>query len=80
MNVIPFIADSAADAVAQIRERLGPQAVVLNVRRLPAAGLSRLWQKPRIEVLACVPELAAKARGGGRLRHPAAAGTHTVFF
>ena len=29
---------------------------MLNVRRLPAEGLARLWQKPRIEVLAHVPE------------------------
>ena len=33
--VIPFIADSAADAVAQIRAKLGPDAVVVNVRQLP---------------------------------------------
>lgn len=51
-----FIAGSTAEAVAQIRAQLGPDAVVLNVRRLPAAGLARLWQKPRIEVLATVPE------------------------
>ncbi len=55
MNLIPFTADSAADALAQIRARLGPDAVVLNVRRLPASGLSRLWSRPKIEVLACVP-------------------------
>lgn len=51
-----FIAGSAAEAVAQIREQLGGEAVVLNVRQVPAAGLSRLWQKPRIEVTAAVPE------------------------
>lgn len=50
-----FLAASVADAVTQIRETLGPTAVVLNVRRLPAEGLARLWQKPRIEVLAHVP-------------------------
>jgi flagellar biosynthesis protein FlhF len=54
-----FIAESAADAVAQIRETLGPEAVVLNVRRPPASGLARLWQKPRIEVIAHVPEKPA---------------------
>ncbi len=52
-----FIAGSAAEAVAQIREQLGPEAVVLNVRQLPAPGLSRLWQKARIEVTAAVPDL-----------------------
>jgi hypothetical protein len=29
---------------------------VLNVRKLPASGLARLWQRPRIEVLARAPE------------------------
>ena len=35
--------------------------MVLNVRQLPAEGFSRLWQKPRIEVLACLPENPASA-------------------
>lgn len=56
MQVHTFLAESVADAVTQIRETLGPDAVVINVRRLPAEGLARLWQKPRIEVLAHVPE------------------------
>ncbi len=58
MQVHTFLAESVADAVAQIRDTLGPEAVVLNVRRLPVEGLARLWQKPRIEVLAHVPETA----------------------
>jgi flagellar biosynthesis protein FlhF len=56
MQPVPFIAASAEEAVAQIREKLGPDAVVLNVRPLPANGLARLWQKPMIEVLAHRPE------------------------
>lgn len=42
--------------MAQIRARLGPEAVVLHVRPLPANGLARLWQKPMIEVLAHLPQ------------------------
>lgn len=61
MKLHTFIADSAADAVAQIRAQLGPEAVVLNVRQPPVEGFARLWQKPRIEVLACVPEPAPPA-------------------
>lgn len=61
MQVHTFLAESVADAVTQIRETLGQEAVVLNVRRLPAEGLARLWQKPRIEVLAHVPEKPAIA-------------------
>ena len=59
MQPIPFTAASAEEALTQIRARLGPEAVVLNVRRLPMNGLARLWQKPSIEVLAYKPEAPA---------------------
>lgn len=55
-RTVPFIADSAADAVAKIRAELGPKAIIVGVRKLPAEGLSRLWSKPRIEVLARLPQ------------------------
>jgi flagellar biosynthesis protein FlhF len=61
MHPIPFTAASAEEAVAQIRAKLGPEAVVLNVRQLPQNGLARLWQKPLIEVLAYLPEAPAPA-------------------
>jgi flagellar biosynthesis protein FlhF len=57
MRLVPFIAESAAAALAQIHEQLGPDAVVVSVRRLPAGGLSRLWHHSgNIEVVACVSE------------------------
>ena len=59
MQVHSFIAESAPDAGAQIRAHLGPEAVVLNVRRLAGEGLARLWQRPRIEVLAYKPDAPA---------------------
>ena len=59
MEPTSFIAASAEEAVAQIRAKFGPEAVVLNVRRLPPNGMARLWQKPMIEVLACKPEAPA---------------------
>lgn len=52
MKIYQFIAENAAQAVEQIRQQLGPRAVVLSIRQLPAEGISRLWSKPRIEVLA----------------------------
>lgn len=54
MLVHTFIVDSAAEAVGLIRAKLGPDAVVLNVRKLPAEGVSRWLKKPRLEVLAAV--------------------------
>jgi len=56
-----FIAESAADAIAQIRDQLGPEAVVLSVKQRPATGLGRLFQRRRIEVTACVPDKPAPA-------------------
>lgn len=56
MKVYTFIAESAADAVTQIRSQLGTEAVVLNVRPLSGGGLARIWQKSRIEVMACLPD------------------------
>ena len=61
VQVIPFVAATAEDAVAQIRTRLGPDAVVVNVRQLPADGLAKLWKAPRIEVLAYKPDAKAAA-------------------
>jgi flagellar biosynthesis protein FlhF len=52
VKIYQFIAENAAQAVEQIRQQLGPRAVVLNIRQLPAEGISRLWSRPRIEVLA----------------------------
>ena len=63
MEVKTFTARSAPLAVAQIRERLGPEAVVLNIRRVRAKGISGLLQKTNVEVLACVPEPAKPNTG-----------------
>ncbi len=57
MKLVPFIADNANAALAQIQEQLGPQAVVLSVRKLPVSVISRLWQRVgQIEVMAGVPD------------------------
>src|SRR5215469_7069376 len=57
MKSSAFIADSANDAVRLVQENLGPDAVILNVRKLPANGFARLLNRPgQIEVTATVPE------------------------
>jgi flagellar biosynthesis GTPase FlhF len=57
MKLIPFVAKNADAALAQIHEQLGSDAVVVSVRRLPAYGISRLWQHTgNIEVVACVAD------------------------
>ncbi len=55
MKIQPFVAENAAAALAQIHEQLGPDAVVLSLRRLPAHGVEWLWnRKGHVEVLAAV--------------------------
>ncbi len=57
MEVLQFIAPNAAAALAQIHQQLGPEAVVLSVRPLPAQGVARFLPKQsRIEVLAGLPD------------------------
>lgn len=47
-----FSVRSADEAVALIREKLGPDARVLSVRSVEAKGLKKLFRSPRLEVIA----------------------------
>lgn len=51
-----FIVRSAEEAVQTIRERLGENARVLSVRQVKGQGISGLLGRPRLEVVAQVPE------------------------
>jgi flagellar biosynthesis GTPase FlhF len=58
MQIVQFICDNPATALRRIHRQLGPDAVVVSVRRLPPQGAARLWPGcARVEVLAGVPEL-----------------------
>jgi len=57
MKLSAFIAENANDAVRLVQENLGPDAVIVSVRKLPASGFARLLHRSdQIEVTACVPE------------------------
>ncbi|MCS7091035.1 MAG: hypothetical protein RMN51_03470 [Verrucomicrobiota bacterium] len=59
MKLVTITAATASEALARVHEQLGPDAVVVNVRRLPVQGVARLWQRQGpIEVVAFAPELA----------------------
>jgi len=49
-----FTVKSTAEAVAFIREKLGPRARVLSVRAVERRGLARFFLAPRLEVVAQV--------------------------
>ncbi len=57
MKFVSIVAENANAALAQIHAELGPEAVVVSVRKLPASGISRLWKHTgSIEVVAGIPE------------------------
>jgi flagellar biosynthesis GTPase FlhF len=61
MKPLTLIADSVTEALAAVHRRLGPEAVIVNLRKTPAPGVSRIWKKDRIEVQAIIPPPAQKA-------------------
>jgi flagellar biosynthesis protein FlhF len=63
VKLVAFLAKDANTALTRIHEELGPEAVVVSVRRLPPDGIARLWQRHgKIEVTACVPQKAPEQR------------------
>ena len=71
MKLICFVADNAAAALAEVRQRLGPDAVIVSVRPLPAPGLARLWNfRKQIEVTAGVPDKTSAPSPNAELRIP----------
>jgi flagellar biosynthesis GTPase FlhF len=65
MEVVQFIARDTTAALAQIHRQLGPDAIVLSVRPMPAQGAARLWSKNgRFEVLAGLPDASTTEESG----------------
>ncbi len=63
MKLVSFVADNAAAALAEVHKRLGPDAVIVSVRQLPAPGLAWFWnRKGRIEVTAGVPDKTSASK------------------
>jgi flagellar biosynthesis protein FlhF len=56
-----ILVKSAGEAVALIREKLGPEARVLSVRAVEAKGLKRLFRTPQLEVIAQIDSKPATA-------------------
>ena len=56
MKTVTMLADSPKDAVRKARQSYGPQAVIKEVRQQSAKGLSRMWRKPKLELLIQIPE------------------------
>jgi flagellar biosynthesis protein FlhF len=57
MRFTAIVAENPKAALTRVHEQLGPEAVIVSVRRMRPDGLAWLWPGNRkIEVTACVPE------------------------
>ncbi len=57
MKTALFVGQDAAQALRQVEAQLGSEAVICNLRRLPARGFSRLWRRyGEVEITARLPE------------------------
>src|SRR5438093_12752701 len=62
MKIQRFSGQDVQEALRLARLALGPEAVILQTRRVPSSGLMKLVGRPRVEVLAAIDTPAAAAR------------------
>jgi flagellar biosynthesis protein FlhF len=72
-----FTVRSTEEAVRTIREQLGENAKVLSVRQVGGEGLTGLFSKPKLEVVAQISETTSSA--APEIREPAAAGSAGLY-
>jgi len=57
MRYVAIVAENPKAALTQVHDQLGPDAVIVSVRKMHPEGMAWLWPGNRkIEVTACVPE------------------------
>ncbi len=61
MKLVSIVADNPAAALVQVHAQLGPEAVIVSVRKR-STGISWLWPSRQIEVTACVPQKSPEVK------------------
>ena len=56
MKTVKITAETAEQALEKAQAEIGPDAVVLNVRKVPADGVKRLWSQPQVEMIVGTPD------------------------
>src|ERR1700722_10805640 len=63
MKFVAIVAENPNSALVQVHEQLGPEAIIVSVRKMQSEGISWLWPNRRkIEVTACVPEKSVETK------------------
>ena len=56
MKTVKITAETAEQALEKAQAEIGPDAVVLNVRKVSADGVKRLWSQPQVEMIEATPD------------------------
>ena len=64
MKVQTFIAPTAKEAIETVHSTLGPDAIVVNIRKLPKPGWQGLFQSPQVEVSALISGITSTKPDG----------------
>jgi flagellar biosynthesis protein FlhF len=70
MNTQTFRAHNIAAALEEVKRQIGPEAIVVSVRKVPPGRLWQAWRSPEIEVVAMAPSKGA-SRLMGVINRPA---------
>lgn len=62
MKIKRYIGKDSHEAMMKVRMDLGSDAIILNTRKIKQKGLTKLFAKPLVEVLAAIDEGANKPR------------------
>lgn len=80
MKTVKLLADSPQDAVRKARQQYGPQAIIQEVRQHSAKGLSRMWRKPKLELILQLPEPKSEETPVDSVEDVSEAGSTKPFF
>ena len=76
MNAIRrFKAKNAKEAIEAVHGALGPDAVVVNIRKISKGGLNGFFQSPEVEITAMVPGAHSNAFDQAEISCPKDIGT-----
>lgn len=73
MRVKKYIVETMPEAMSQIRQELGQDAVIISTKEVRAGGFLGMFSRKAIEVVAAVDEQAQQARPSGSARAAAPA-------
>ncbi|HHV98987.1 MAG TPA: flagellar biosynthesis protein FlhF [Clostridiaceae bacterium] len=59
MKIRRYVANNAQEAMLKVKTDLGNEAVILNTRKVKKKGISGIFSKPMVEVLAAIDEYSS---------------------